>query len=117
MMELIVLGLIILFLYAFIRLMTSFSSWMGGARYRAYRQLANRFHGRYESRGISDPPTVSFLYHGTTVRVGLAPTVPGPAGKSAHARRRAISEGDPVPARAGADLPALRLLRRPRERG
>ena len=36
-----------------------------------------RFHGRYESRGISDPPTVSFLHHGTTVRVGLAPTIPG----------------------------------------
>ena len=29
MMELIILGLIVLFLYAFIRLMTSFSSWMG----------------------------------------------------------------------------------------
>jgi hypothetical protein len=77
MMELIAVGLIILLLYAFIRLMTSFGSWMGGSRYRAYRQLANRFHGRYESRGISDPPTVSFLYHGTTVRVGLAPNVPG----------------------------------------
>jgi hypothetical protein len=88
MMELIFVGLIILFLYAFIRLMTSFSSWMGGARYRAYRQLANRFHGRYESRGISDPPTVSFLYHRTTVRVGLAPTVPG---QPANPRTRVVA--------------------------
>ena len=88
MMELIVLGLIILFLYAFIRLMTSFSGWIGGARYRAYRQLANRFHGRYESRGISDPPTVSFHYHGTTVRVGLAPTVPG---QPANPRTRVVA--------------------------
>ncbi len=88
MMELIVLGLIVLFLYAFIRLMTSLSNWMGGARYRAYHQLANRFHGRYESRGISDPPTVSFLYHGTTVRVGLAPTVPG---QPANPRTRVVA--------------------------
>ena len=50
---------------------------MTGARYRAYRQLSQRFNGRYESRGISDPPTVSFNHHGTTVRVGLAPTIPG----------------------------------------
>jgi Prokaryotic RING finger family 1 len=76
-MELIILGLIVLFIYAFIRLLTSISGWMQGARYRAYRQLASRFHGRYESRGISDPPTVSFSYKGSMVRVGLAPTVPG----------------------------------------
>ena len=55
---------------------------------RAYRQLANRFHGRYESRGISDPPTVSFLYHGTTVRVGLAPNVPG---QPANPRTRVVA--------------------------
>ena len=77
MVELVVLGLIVLFIYAFIRLLTSISGWMQGARYRAYRQLASRFHGRYESRGISDPPTVSFGHKGTMVRVGLAPTVPG----------------------------------------
>ncbi len=76
-MELLVLGLIILFIYAFIRLLASVSSWWSGTRYRAYRQLANRFHGRYESRGISDPPTVSFSHRGTSVRVGLAPTIPG----------------------------------------
>jgi hypothetical protein len=76
-MELVVLGLIILLIYAFIRVLASFSTWMTGARYRAYRQLAHRFNGRYESRGISDPPTVSFSYQGTTVRVGLAPTIPG----------------------------------------
>src|SRR4051794_28001597 len=76
-MELVILGLIVLFIYAFIRALASFSAWMTTSRYRAYRQLSQRFNGRYESRGISDPPTVSFLHHGTTVRVGLAPTIPG----------------------------------------
>jgi Prokaryotic RING finger family 1 len=76
-MELVVLGLIVVFIYAFIRLLASFSTWMTGTRYRAYRQLAHRYSGRYESRGISDPPTVSFQHHGTAVRVGLAPTIPG----------------------------------------
>jgi len=76
-MELVVLGLIVVFIYAFIRLLASFSTWMTGTRYRAYRQLAHRYSGHYESRGISDPPTVSFQHHGTAVRVGLAPTIPG----------------------------------------
>jgi hypothetical protein len=76
-MEAVILGLIVLSIYVFIRLLASLSTWMTGARYRAYRQLANRFNGRYESRGISDPPTVSFSHQGTTVRVGLAPTIPG----------------------------------------
>jgi hypothetical protein len=76
-MELIILALTVIFIYAFIRLLASFSSWMTGARYRAYRQLAHRFGGRYESRGISDPPTVSFTHRGATIRVGLAPTIPG----------------------------------------
>ncbi len=76
-MELVVLGLIVIFIYAFIRVLASFNTWVTGARYRAYRQLAHRFGGRYESRGMSDPPTVSFHYRGTAVRVGLAPTIPG----------------------------------------
>jgi hypothetical protein len=76
-MELLVLGLIVLIIYAFIRLLASFSGWWSGARFRAYRHLAGRFRGRYESRGLSDPPTVSFVHNGTSVRVGLAPTIPG----------------------------------------
>ena len=76
-MELVVLGLIVVFIYAFIRVLASFNTWMTGTRYRAYRQLAHRHGGRYESRGMSDPPTVSFQYQGTAVRVGLAPTIPG----------------------------------------
>ena len=76
-MELVVLGLIVVFIYAFIRVLASFNTWMTGSRYRAFRQLAHRHGGRYESRGLSDPPTVSFQYHGTSVRVGLAPTIPG----------------------------------------
>ncbi len=39
---------------------------MNGARYRAYRQLATRYHGRYESRGLSESPTVSFIHNGAT---------------------------------------------------
>jgi hypothetical protein len=76
-MELVILGLIVLLLYLFIRLLTSFSAWLSGTRYRAYRHLAAQHHGRYESRGLSDPPTVSFFHNGSTIRVGLAPTVAG----------------------------------------
>ncbi|WP_165227291.1 RING finger protein [Aquisphaera insulae] len=76
-MEILFLALIVLFIYALIRLMVSFGSIWQGARFRAYRQLAARYQGRYESRGLSDPPTVSFTHHGTLVRVGLAPTIPG----------------------------------------
>jgi hypothetical protein len=76
-MELLVLGLIVLIIYAIVRLLASFGGWWSGARFRAYRHLATRFRGRYESRGLSDPPTVSFVHNGTSIRVGLAPTIPG----------------------------------------
>ncbi len=76
-MELVVLGLIVVFIYAFIRVLASFNTWMTSTQYHAYRQLAHRLDGRYESRGLGDPPTVSLQYHGTAVRVGLAPTIPG----------------------------------------
>ncbi len=87
-MELVVLGLIVIFIYAFIRVLVSFNTWMSRTRYRAYRQLAHRLGGRYESRGMSDPPTVSFQHHGTAVRVGLAPTIPG---QSTVARTRVVA--------------------------
>lgn len=87
-MELLVLGSIVLFLYAFIRLMVSLSGWWTCTRYRAYRHLANRFQGRYETRGGSDPPTVSFVHHGTKVRVGLAPVIPG---QPANPRTRVVA--------------------------
>jgi hypothetical protein len=76
-MELVILGLIVLSIYLVIRLLSNFGAWMSGARYRAYRLLAARYHGRYESRGLSDTPTVSFIHNGSTVRVGLAPTIAG----------------------------------------
>jgi hypothetical protein len=76
-MELVVLGLVVLLLYVFIRALSTFSAWLTGQRYRAYRNLAALHRGRYESRGLSDPPTVSFLHNGSTVRVGLAPTIAG----------------------------------------
>lgn len=87
-MELVILGLIVLFIYVFIRLVTAFSAWMQGARYRAYRHLASHFHGRYETRGMSDPPTVSFGHKGTMVRVGLAPLV---AGQPSYPRTRVVA--------------------------
>lgn len=76
-MELVVLGLVVLVAYIAIRVTAKLGAWMTGARYRAYRRLAARYNGRYESRGLSDTPTVSFNYNGSTIRVGLAPTIAG----------------------------------------
>jgi hypothetical protein len=98
-MELVILGLVVLFLYIFIRALSTFSAWVGGRRFRAYRNLAAQYRGRYESRGLSDPPTVSFLHNGSTVRVGLAPTIAGQPGQIPRTR---------VVARFGKGLP-LRL--------
>jgi hypothetical protein len=77
MLELLALALIALPLYLVVRFGAGLVAWISGRRYRAYRLLASRYRGRYENRGISDPPTVSFPYNGSTVRVGLAPPVPG----------------------------------------
>lgn len=76
-MELVVLGLIVMSVYLAIRLASAASGWMSGKRFKAYRALAARYRGRYENRGLSDPPTVSFTYNGSVVRVGLAPQVSG----------------------------------------
>ncbi len=83
---LVVLGLVVLAIYVVIRLMTNLSAWITGARYRAYRQVAARYRGRYETRGLSDPPTVSFTHNGATVRVGLAPTIQGQPGQIPRTR-------------------------------
>ena len=77
MIELLVLGLIAVPLYLIVRFGARSVAWLSGRRFAAYRRLASRYRGRYESRGMSDPPTVSFAYHGSTVRVGLAPPIPG----------------------------------------
>ncbi len=76
-MGLVVLALFALFVYVAIRVTVSASGWLIGSRYRSYRTLAARYRGRYENRGLSDPPTVSFSHNGSSVRVGLAPVVPG----------------------------------------
>ena len=76
-LSLVILGLFALLLYLGIRLGASALAWLSGTRHRPYRQLAVRYRGRFESRGFSDPPTVSFTYHGANVRVGLAPQVAG----------------------------------------
>ena len=76
-MQTMIIGLIFLFVYLLVRLFSKFGAWISGTRFRAYRQLAVRYKGRYESRGLSDSPTVTFIHNGSTVRVGLAPTIVG----------------------------------------
>jgi Prokaryotic RING finger family 1/Protein of unknown function (DUF3137) len=64
-------------IYFFLRYLARFGAWITGSHFRSYRQLAARYNGRYENRGLSESPTVSFTYNGSTVRVGLAPTIVG----------------------------------------
>jgi hypothetical protein len=78
-MELLILGLVFLICYLFLRLGAKLSAWVSGTHYRAYRHLAALYGGRCESRGLGTPPTVSFAYHGSNIRVGLAPSIPGQA--------------------------------------
>ena len=79
--------LVALFLYGTLRGSVNLSSLLTGGRYGAYRQLATDYGGRYEPRGLSDPPTVSFAWKGSTVRVGLAPVV---AGQTNQPRTRVV---------------------------
>lgn len=75
--QIVIIAVTVLFLYLLTRgLVTGFNA-LTGAKYRAFKQLAARYRGKYEPRGLSDPPTVSFAYNGSNVRVGLAPVVPG----------------------------------------
>jgi len=69
--------IVVLLCYFCVRLGAKAGFWIVGGRYRAYRQLALRTKGRYESRGLGEPPTVSFYHQDSAFRVGLAPTVPG----------------------------------------
>jgi hypothetical protein len=87
-MQLLAVGIIVLLLYVIVRLMATAGAWVSGNRFRAYRQLATRYQGKYESRGLSDPPTVSFGYNGANVRVGLAPHV---AGQPPNPRTRVVA--------------------------
>lgn len=75
--ELVYLGLFVLVLYLVVRFGSKLLAGMAGSRHKAYRMLALRYGGRYETRGLVDPPTVSFGHHGSNVRVGLAPIVAG----------------------------------------
>lgn len=76
-MELAVVCIFLLACYFAFRLGSRGIAWLSGGRFRAYRLLADRHHGRYESRGMYDPPTVSFAHRNSLVRVGLAPMTPG----------------------------------------
>jgi hypothetical protein len=86
-MTLAFLGVFFLGLYLMIRFGAWATARLTGSRYRAYRQLAARYRGKYENRGLSDPPTVSFSYNGSSVRVGLAPHV---AGQPPNPRTRVV---------------------------
>ncbi|MEO6810040.1 MAG: hypothetical protein ABI353_13080, partial [Isosphaeraceae bacterium] len=88
MYELLYLGIFVLVLYLLVRLAAAVMGRLAGTRHRAYRLLAAKYGGRYESRGMSDPPTVSFAHGGTSVRVGLAPTV---AGQASNPRTRVVT--------------------------
>lgn len=77
MAQAIAIGIFFLILYVAVRLGARLVSGLTGARHRSYRLIAARYGGKYESRGLVDPPTVSFVHSGSTVRVGLAPVVPG----------------------------------------
>jgi hypothetical protein len=85
---LIFLALFVLGLYLVVRLTAKALAGLAGTRFKAYRQLALRYGGRYETRGLVDPPTVSFAHNGSNVRVGLAPTVPG---QPSYPRTRVVS--------------------------
>ena len=71
------LALSVLLIYGLIRLLVSAAAWATGSRYRAFRRLASRSGGRYETRGLSDSPIVSFQQGEEVVRVGLAPAAAG----------------------------------------
>jgi hypothetical protein len=87
MRELVALALVVLALYVIIRFAAALVAGAFGSRYRAYRAIAAKYRGRCESRGLVDPPTVSFAHQGATVRVGLAPVV---AGQPAPPRTRVV---------------------------
>lgn len=74
---LLLLAIACLGLHAMIRWLARLAAGIFPGRYSAYRQLAQRYGGRCEARGLVDPPTVSFTHEGSLVRVGLAPIVPG----------------------------------------
>jgi hypothetical protein len=75
--ELIGLAIFFLVLYGLVRGASRALAALTGSRFRAYRLLAHKYRGRYENRGMIDPPTVSFTHRDSSVRVGLAPVVPG----------------------------------------
>jgi hypothetical protein len=96
-MELVLLGLFFLALYLVVRFLSKGMAGLSRIRHRAYRQLAQKYRGKYEPRGLVDPPTVSFTYLGSLIRVGLAPVVPN---QPAAPRTRVVARfGQGIPLR------------------
>lgn len=87
MSDLVICGMVILIGYVAIRAASGWLAGITGAKHHAYRLLAERYFGRFESRGLGEPPTVSFDYRESSVRVGLAPRV---AGREEPARTRVV---------------------------
>lgn len=77
MRELVLLGLFVFVLYLVVRMGSAALAGLSGVRHKAYRQIALKYRGRYENRGLVDPPTVSFTHNGSNIRIGLAPVVAG----------------------------------------
>jgi hypothetical protein len=77
MRELVLLGLFVLGLYLMVRMASAALAGLSGVRHKAYRQIALKYRGRYENRGLVDPPTVSFTHNASSIRIGLAPVIAG----------------------------------------
>ena len=90
------LGFLVLAFYILIRLFSSLVAGVFGSRHRVYRRIAARYRGKYEHRG-HEPACITFPHQNTTVRIGLAPVVPGQPDKP---RTRAIIQfASPLPLR------------------
>ncbi len=74
---LVFIGVAFLIGYSLLRGLATGVGGLAPRAFKSYRLLAKRYQGKYEPRGISDTPTVSFSHNGSNVRVGLAPTVQG----------------------------------------
>ena len=88
MVELVVLGLIVFFIYAFIRLLTSFSGWMQGAAIVLIASSPAGFMADTRAGESAIRPRSASGTREPWCRVGLAPVVPG---QPANPRTRVVA--------------------------